>query len=409
MEKVDIAIIGGGLNGLIAALALAGPNAQRPVTVAIIDKVDPATFASNSHDSRASALTLATQNMFDVLGLWEQVKSEAQPMQRIIVTDGKMDGARPSLLCFATEDGQKPAAALIENYHLFAAALKLIAASPAIKIYAGQALEDISFGPGLAQVKLANGISIKANLVIGADGRNSVSRQKAGLTFEGWDYPQSAITLTVKHSEPHGGLAEEHFTPNGVFAILPLTENRSSLVWTEPHPEARRLNALPDDAFLLELKKRFGDHRGPLSIMGSRHLFPLSLKLANSTIAPRLALIGDAAHVVHPLAGLGLNLGFKDAACLADCIGDGLQVGADIGSLPILQCYEAARRFDTVTTAFLIDGLNRLFANDVPPIKLIRDWGLQIVDRVPAVKALLMKEAAGQTGELPRLMRGLVA
>lgn len=409
MRKYDVAIVGAGLNGLIAALALGGKQALRPLSVVIIDRFDPAQFASAEHDSRASALTLATQTMFRVLGLWDGVKAQAQNMERIIVTDSNSPGNRPTLLSFGINETQNPVAALVENHHLFRVALDLIAGSPNIQILSGQPLEQISFGPGLAKIALPDGTEIKASLVVGADGRNSVTREKAGLKLEGWDYAQSAITLTVAHESPHEGVAEEHFTSDGVFAVLPLMGNRSSLVWTEAHDQARKLCALPDAEFLIELQKKFGMHRGRLSLAGARHVYPLSMKLASSIIAPRLALLGDAAHVIHPLAGLGLNLGFKDAAVLAECIAEAVQQGADPGGVSVLQRYETWRRFDTVSTAYLLDALNRLFANDNGALKALRELGLKTIDRSSSLKSVFMKEAAGQMGELPRLMRGLAA
>jgi 2-octaprenyl-6-methoxyphenol hydroxylase len=409
MYKVDVAVVGAGLNGLVAALALGGRSARRPLNVAVIDKRDPQRFATASYDSRASALTAATQAMFGALGLWDQIKPYAQDMTQIIVTDGKAATERPSLLSFATEGRAKPAAAMVENHHLFAAVLAEIAQSPHIQLLTGQAIQDIHYGPGLAQIILDDGTMVKASLIVGADGRHSITREKAGLKLQGWDYQQSALTLTVGHERPHDGMAEEHFTPTGVFAVLPLQDNRSSLVWTETHDEAQRLLALPDDVFLDELSKRFGSHRGALQLASPRHVHPLSLLIADELVGPRLALIGDAAHVVHPLAGLGLNLGFKDVAALADCVFDALALGEDMGGAAMLERYARWRRFDTVATAYLLDGLNRLFANDIAGLKFIRDAGLKLVDRSAAAKAFFMKEAAGQTGQLPRLMRGLAA
>jgi 2-octaprenyl-6-methoxyphenol hydroxylase len=409
MIKVDVAVVGAGLNGLVAALALGGSQALRPLTVAVIDRFDPARFASAQHDSRASALTLATQTMFGVLGLWDEVKAHAQNMERIIVTDGGSPVERPTLLSFGITEAQKPVAAMVENHHLFKAALQLVANTPSIQILSGQALDQISFGPGLAQIRLDDGRAITASLVVGADGRNSLTREKAGLKLQGWDYAQSAITLTVAHELPHEGLAEEHFTPDGVFAVLPLLGNRSSLVWTEPHHKAQSINALSDEQFLEALGHKFGNHRGKLGLLGARHVYPLSMKLADSITASRLALLGDAAHVIHPLAGLGLNLGFKDAAALAECVADAVCQGADLGGVAVLKRYDTWRKFDTVSTAYLLDGLNRLFANDIPALKSLREVGLKLVDRSSGLKSVFMKEAAGQLGELPRLMRGLAA
>lgn len=410
MLKCDVAVIGAGLNGLVAALALGGRSASRPLSVVVIDRADPQRFAASSHDSRASALTSATQMMFAALGIWNNVKAQAQDMLKIVVSDADHAALdRPSLLSFFMNDGAKPAAAMVENHHLFANILAEIKNSPRITVLTGHGLKGINFGPGLARITLDDGTEIKSSLVIGADGRGSATREAAGLKLQGWAYKQSAITLTVAHDLPHEGMAEEHFTPTGVFAILPLYGNRSSLVWTENHDEAQRIAKLNDGDFLNELSQRFGTHRGALSLASPRHVYPLSLMIAEEMVSNRLALIGDAAHVIHPLAGLGLNLGFKDVAALAECVMDAVSLGQDIGGDAVLQRYASWRRFDTVATAYMLDGLNRLFANDIAGLKFIRDVGLKLVDASSPAKNLFMKEAAGQTGNLPRLMRGLAA
>jgi 2-octaprenyl-6-methoxyphenol hydroxylase len=409
MKKFDAVIIGAGLNGLAAALALAGNKTAQPLNVAVVDRYDPARFASSSFDSRASALTLATQTMFKTLGVWNAIEPFSQNMETIRVSDGLAGESRPSLLNFDQIPGQKSAAAMVENHYIYAGLLAELAKSKHIELLTGQNIRNIAFGPGLAQIQLGNDTTLKSSLIIGADGRNSLSRQKASLEMLGWDYAQSAITLTLEHESPHNGEAEEHFNPQGVFAILPLKGNRSSIVWTESHDDAARIYALDDTAFMEELAKRFGSHRGKLSLSGARHVHKLSLGLAKEFTAPRLALIGDAAHIVHPLAGLGLNLGFKDVACLADCILDSARLGQDVGSTQTLDHYSQGRRFDTVSTVYALDGLNRLFSNDISPLRIMRDLGLRVVDKAPNLKALFMKEAAGQTGSLPRLMRGLAA
>ena len=406
MQKVDIAIVGAGLNGLVAGVALAK---TKGLVVAVIDQTDPARFATPAHDSRTSALTLASQTMFRTLDLWQSIENHTQTVKDIIVTDGDDSAARPSLLSFALDEGGKPAVCMVENYRLFASVLEKAKATSTVSFHLGQKLADIKFGPGLATLTLADGTTLKAALVIGADGRNSPTREAAGLKLEGWTYAQSAITLTVAHELPHAGRAEEHFTSSGVFAILPLPGNRSSIVWTESHERAQHITNLPEAEFLIELGKKFGLHLGPLQVEGPKHLYPLSTKLANHMTATRLALIGDAAHVVHPLAGLGLNLGFKDAAALVDCVSDAANLGQDIGGAAVLERYATWRRFDTVSSAYMLDGLNRLFSNDHAGLKLLRDTGLKIVDRSASLKSFFVKEAAGTAGQVPRLMRGLAA
>lgn len=409
MLKFDVLIVGAGLNGLVAALALGGARCRRPLRVAVVDRVHPAQFAANTHDSRASALTAATQTMLQVLGVWDKLSPLAQNMTDIIVTDSNTTEKKLSLLSFSTGDKTQAPAALIENAHIFKALLAAIDESPSIDILAPHHITGFQFGPGLASLTLKNGEVLKANLIVGADGRGSPTRIAAGIDFDGWDYPQSAITLTVGHELPHLGRAEEHFGPTGVFAILPLQGNRSSIVWTEPHHTAQQICALADEEFLTVLSEKFGGHLGQLTLASPRHAYPLSMYLAKTFVAGRVALLGDAAHVVHPLAGLGLNLGFKDAAALADCVMKAADLGQDIGGNEVLDSYVQWRRFDTLATAGLLDGLNRLFANDDQALRLLRQAGLRVVDSLAPLKDVFIREAAGKVGALPRLMRGLAA
>jgi 2-octaprenyl-6-methoxyphenol hydroxylase len=411
MSQFDVIIIGAGLNGLASALAMGGRACRRPLRVALVDRADPHGFAVTAHDSRCSALTLATQRMLQALGAWQNMAAQAQEMRCVIVTDTHTNTfaeTRKPLLSFL-DDGKEPPAVFLENQIIFHGLLKELDQSPDITLYPNAAIQAFHFGPGLARVELANGQWLKANLIVGADGRGSPARVAAGLKYEGWDYDQSAITLTVGHELPHDGRAEEHFNPHGVFAILPLSGNRSSLVWTEPHEKAMALAAQPDAEFLTELQQRFGTHRGALQLLSHRHAFPLVMRLASSFTAPRLALIGDAAHALHPLAGLGLNMGFKDAAALSECIMEAARLGADIGAASVLGSYVRWRRFDTYATAAMMDGLNRLFANSNESLRLLRHAGLRLVDQLNPIKRALQKEAAGLTGTLPRLMRGLAA
>lgn len=408
MIRFDVLIVGGGLNGLAMALALGGKACRRPLKVGVVEKGDPRWFADPAHDSRATALTAASIAMLQAMGAWPAMAGLTQPMRKVIVTDGKSPEARPPLLSFLNE-GEMAPAVFFENHVIFKALLEQIEQSPQIGIITGQAVGRFSYGPGLAGLVLENGEELKAELIIGADGRNSPAREAAGIGFDRWPYEQSAITLTVGHELPHDGCAEEHFNPDGVFAILPLSGNRSSLVWTEPHEKAKALCALPDAEFLGELSSRFGSHRGRLSLLTPHHAYPLAMQLAKSFTAPRLALIGDAAHVVHPLAGLGLNLGFKDSAALADCVMEASALGQDIGGGAVLEAYERWRRFDTLTTAAMMHGLHGLFANNNESLRLLRDAGLRMVDKIAPLKRLFQQEASGLGGALPRLMRGLAA
>lgn len=404
----DIIVIGAALNGLAAALALGGSHVKRPLDVVVVDAKDPRDFSTNAFDGRASAITAAARRMFEALGIWDKVAHHAQAMAEIIVTDSAVPGgARPVLLQFGEADMKGgPSSHMIENRFLYGAMLDAAKASPHIRFCVGQAVEHYHFKPGLAAVTLADGTALKASLIVAVDGRNSPAREAAGIRLVGWPYDQMGLVATVEHELPHNGRAEEHFTPSGPFAILPLPGNRSSLVWSERTESAQRMLALPMPDFEQELKLRFGSHMGEVKLISGRHGYPLAMYLAETFSGPRLALVGDAAHVLHPLAGLGFNLGLRDVAALADCIHDAADLGLDIGSEAVLDRYTQWRRFDTVATGAMMDGMNRLFANTNPVLTLIRRAGLLAVNRMGGLKSMFVSEAAGISGDLPRLLRG---
>lgn len=407
----DVIVIGAALNGLAAALALGGRRVRRPLDVTVIDARDPRGFASNAFDGRATAVSATARRMFEALGVWEKVAHEAQPMAEIIVTDSATPGgARPVLLHFGPEDmAGGPAAHMIENRFLYAALLAEAEQSPRIRFAVGQPVETFRFGPGLASVTLAGGVEHRAGLIAAADGRNSPAREAAGIKLIGWPYDQMGLVATVAHGLPHHGRAEEHFTPSGPFAILPLPGNRSSLVWSERTEEGERLLQCPPAEFEEALRLRFGNHLGDVKLISGRHGYPLAMYVAQHFTGPRLALVGDAAHVLHPLAGLGFNLGLRDAAALADCVHDAAALGLDPGSDMVLSRYASWRRFDTVATAAAMDGMNRLFANTNPALTLLRRAGLMAVNRMGGLKAMFASQASGQSGGLPRLLRGETA
>jgi 2-octaprenyl-6-methoxyphenol hydroxylase len=270
------------------------------------------------------------------------------------------------------------------------------------------AVTGFDTAPNAVSVRFADGGELSTRLLVGADGAKSAIREQAGIVTHGWTYDQSAIVTTVGHERPHNGRAEEHFLPSGPFAILPLTGNRVSIVWTETAREAKRMVALPDDEFHDELEKRFGLHLGDIEVIGPRRAFPLGLFTARSFIAERLALIGDAAHIIHPIAGQGLNMGLRDVAALAEAIADAARLGLDIGGVDVLERYQRWRRFDTMTMGVATDGLNRLFSNHSDVLRLARDIGLGLVERLPALKRMFIREAAGFTGEVPKLLKGEV-
>jgi 2-octaprenyl-6-methoxyphenol hydroxylase len=401
-ERIDVLIGGAGVAGLALAVALRqGLGEGFRVTV-----VDPALDKAPS-DPRASAIVAAAQRLFQAIGVWDAVAEEAQPILDMVVTDSRLtDVVRPVFLTFDgdAEPGQ-PFAHMVENGPLHAALLAR-ARETGVVLRPDAILEDTSAGGADAGVRLAGGAHLRARLLVAADGARSGIRARAGIPTRGWDYGQSAIVATVAHERDHGGRAEEHFLPAGPFAILPLKHCRSSIVWTEHEPEAARILALPDDEFLAELERRFGLHLGAIKVVGPRRAYPIGLWIARDFIGPRLALIGDAAHVIHPIAGQGLNMGLKDVAALAETIVDAARLGLDPGSAATLARYQRWRRFDTMAMGMATDGLNRLFSNRSDVLRFMRDLGLGVVDRLPALKQIFIREAAGLVGEVPKLLKG---
>ena len=400
--RADLVVGGAGFAGLALAIALRqGLGETFNVTV-----IDPGLAHTTSKDPRASAIAAAARRLFEAIEVWDAVAADAQPILDMVVTDSKLDDVvRPTFLTFGgeVEEGE-PFAHMIENRHLVDA-LVTKAKELGIDLRAGSVTGFENAGNAIT-VALADGETISARLLVGADGARSQIREHAGIATHGWDYDQSAIVTTVAHERDHNGRAEEHFLPAGPFAILPLTGKRCSIVWTEDTREAERIIALPDDQFHAELEKRFGLQLGDIAIARPRRAFPLGLFTARRFIAHRLALSGDAAHSLHPIAGQGLNMGLRDVAALAEAIADAARLGLDIGTADVLERYQRWRRFDTMTMGVATDGLNRLFSNHSDVLRLARDIGLGLVERMPALKRIFIREAAGFTGEVPKLLRG---
>jgi 2-octaprenyl-6-methoxyphenol hydroxylase len=400
--RADVLIAGGGFAGLALAIALRQALGERfAVTVA-----DPALAAVPSKDPRASAIAAAARRLFETIGVWDAVAGTAQPMLDMVVTDSKLDDAvRPTFLTFGGEvEPGEAFAHMIENRHLIDA-LVAKAKDVGVELRAA-AVTDFDALPRAVAALLSSGEEFAVRLLVGADGARSAVRERAGIATHGWNYDQSALVMTVEHERDHGGRAEEHFLPAGPFAILPLTGKRSSIVWTETKKEAERLLALPDDEFHAELEKRFGLQLGDIRVADPKRAYPLGLHTARSFIGERLALIGDAAHVIHPIAGQGLNMGLRDAAALAEVVADAARLGLDPGDAETLERYQRWRRFDTMAMGVATDGLNKLFSNRSDALRLVRDIGLGLVERMPAVKRMFIREAAGFTGEVPKLLRG---
>jgi 2-octaprenyl-6-methoxyphenol hydroxylase len=402
--KFDVIIAGAGPNGLAMALAL------KPLRVALIEARDPHIFATQGQDTRGTALTLATQAMMQALGIWPNLEAHAENMRDIIVTDDTGNlSERPALLSFATEKNGRASAAMVENRKLASALLQAVDHSPNIALLANTPITKVEITNAKAIVTTSVE-SYEAPLIIAADGKNSFVRTQADIAVSNRSLGQSALAFTIIHEKPHEGLAQEHFLRGGgVFAVLPLPGNASSIVWAMPEAEAPRLMELDDNAFNIELMKVMGPRLGAVQLQGKRTSYPLQVHQAKQLIAPRIALIGDAAHAIHPLAGLGLNLGFKDAAFLAEIILNAFQLGEDIGNLAVLERYAATRRFDVMSVALAMDAMNSLFASTNPVFGMVRRMGLKAVDKTPPLKSFFTAQAAGQLGELPRLMIGLPA
>ena len=405
-QDADVLIVGGGLNGPALALALA----QGGLRVIVIDARAAPARAEAGFDGRAYALAIASKRLLSVIGVWEGIAARAQPILKIKASDGVVgQGPAPFFLTFDhAEIEEGPMGFLVEDRHLYAAFLAALAAAPGVTLVSGETVVDQSVDGSSVAVTLASGRQLRARVLIGCDGRGSGTAARAGITRMGWKYAQTALVTAVSHAVHHQGTAHQFFTPSGPLAILPLAGGyHSSIVWSEEVAAAAAIQALPDGEYLAALRARFGDFLGEIALAGDRFTYPLSLSLAQRFVKPRLALVGDAAHGVHPIAGQGLNLGFRDVAALAQVMIEAARRGEDIGALDVLERYERWRRFDATTLALGMDSVNRLFSNNNPVLRAGRDIGLGIVNAVPALRRGFMRQAAGVSGDLPRLLAGL--
>lgn len=399
--ETDVLIIGGGLVGGTLACALAGAG----IPSLTVDKDDPATLLAAEYDGRCSAVAQACARVLEATGLWARMKDDCAPIEQIRVSDGDS-------LMFLHYDyrnvGDAPLGHMAENRIMRKAILsRLPELSDTATLIAPATVVALERTGSCVRATLSDGRTITAQLAVAADGRPSPTRRAAGIRLTKWDYHQTAIVLTVAHEKSHQYIAHEHFLPSGPFAILPLAGgHRASIVWTEKTRLAPGFLGLPEDAFRAEFARRFGDFLGDFELIGPRFAYPLSLQYAERYVDRRLALIGDAAHGMHPIAGQGMNFGLRDVAALAEVLVEARRLGLDLGNPSVLTRYQRWRRFDTMVMLGLTDVLNRLFANDIPPLKLARDLGLAVVDKLPPVKQLFMRHAMGTVGELPRLMRG---
>ncbi|OAN49574.1 UbiH/UbiF/VisC/COQ6 family ubiquinone biosynthesis hydroxylase [Magnetospirillum moscoviense] len=396
---VDVLIVGGGPVGGLTACALA----QAGLDVVLVEAADPAELARPGTDGRSIAVAASARQAFDGAGIWPLMAAEAQPIKDIRVTDQ----ASPLYLHYDHRAlGDQPFGWIVENTTIRRAVHQRLASLPTARVLAPMRVEAVEYGAAGAIATLSDGRILRAGLVVGADGRPSRIRRSAGIDVTRLEYGQSGIVTTIAHQQPHRGIAHERFLPSGPFAILPMTANRSSIVWTERLHLAQSIVTQNDAGFLAELRDRFGDFLGPLSLAGPRFHYPLTLQVANRMIGRRLALVGDAAHGMHPVAGQGMNMGVRDAAALAELVVDARRLGLDVGSSAVLERYQRWRRFDNMLMLVMTDALVRLFSNDVAPLKLARDLGLGLVETMPDLKGVLMRHAMGVVGDLPRLMRG---
>jgi len=400
-ERHDVVIVGAGPVGLTLALALT--QSAPGIRVALVDRRS----LSVPRDNRASAIAAGVRRVFEALGVWPDMARDSQPVAAMHVTDsGEGDIARPLFLRF---DGDvapgEPFAHMVPNQ---ASGAALMAATEGrIAVIAPAEISDWSTTEALGQLTLADGRMLSAPLIVAADGAQSSLRQRAGIDTIGHDYGQTGLVATIAHELPHDGVAYEHFRPAGPFASLPLPGNRSSLVWTEASARAPQYLAMSNEALATEIEAVMGSTLGRVTLEDKLMGFPLRLQLAKSFVGPRLALVGDAAHVIHPIAGQGLNLGLKDVAALAEVIVDAMRLGLDHGASDVLERYQSWRRLDTAAMAAVTDGMNRLFSNDIAPVRALRDFGLGLVDRAGPVKSTLIRAAAGAVGGSPRLLGGM--
>jgi 2-octaprenyl-6-methoxyphenol hydroxylase len=401
----DILIAGGGLNGPALALALA----QGGFRVTVVDARPAPDRAEAGFDGRAYALAVASVRLLKAIGVWGAVADKAQPILEIKASDGRAgEGAAPFFLHFdAAEIEEGPMGHMLEDRFLYAAFLAAMRAAPGITLLSGETVVGQEVSTSGVTVRLASGRELTAGLLVGCDGRGSGVATRAGIKRVGWGYGQTALVTAIRHEKDHEGIAQQFFMPSGPLAILPLKGgHHSSIVWSETDDVARAIQALPDDQYLEALRPRFGDFLGEISLAGARFTYPLSLSLAERFVADRVALVGDAAHGVHPIAGQGLNLGLRDVAALAEVLILARRRGEDVGSPVALEEYQRWRRFDATALALGMDAVNRVFSTDNPVLRLGRDLGMGLVSALPGLRRGFIRQAAGLTGELPKLLAG---
>jgi 2-octaprenyl-6-methoxyphenol hydroxylase len=398
-ERHDLIVIGGGLTGLALADAVGGAGYR----VLVVEQAPLAELVSAPYDGRVTAVALGAKRFLETIGVWAAMSHAAEPIRDIVVREA----FSPIQVHYDHQQvGAEPLGFIVENRAIRTALLARARGLPSVTLAAPMQVAELDLQPTRAEVVLKDGRRAMAPLVALCEGRLSTTRDKVGIGAQRWAYGQIGIVCTIRHAKPHHGLAVERFFPDGPFARLPTTGDRSSIVWALEESLARPVMALDDAAFLGEVADRFGDDLGGLSLEGPRWGYPLVLVLSERYTATRLALVGDAARGIHPIAGQGWNLALRDVAAVAEIVVDRLRLGLDPGDELALERYAAWRRFDSLALVAVTDGINRLFANDIFPVRLAREAGLALVDRIPPAKRFFMRHAMGLVGDLPRAMRG---
>ncbi|SKA00157.1 2-octaprenyl-6-methoxyphenol hydroxylase [Enhydrobacter aerosaccus] len=413
-ERFDLAIVGAGLNGSLLALA-AG---QAGLKIALIDRLPLKSMTEAGFDGRTMAISYTSQRLFKALGVWDDVANVAEPILDIRISDAGHDGqASPLFLHFdhreagVDDNPDAPMGWIVENRFLRAAMLRRLIDCANVELIAPDDAVETKRDADKVEISLKSGRVITARLVASAEGRFGTMREEAGIGARSWSYNQTAIVLVARHERPHRGIAQEKFLPGGPFAILPMCdsetgEHLSSIVWTERTAIAKRLLELDAARFQAEFARRFGDFLGKVDTIGPRWWYPLHLVHAERYIEQRLVLVGDAAHGMHPIAGQGYNLGIRDIAALVEVLVDAKRLGLDVGSADTLERYAQWRRADNFAMIAATDLLNRLFSNDIKPLRLARDLGLGAVNRIPPLRRFFIRHAMGMVGDLPKLIRG---
>jgi 2-octaprenyl-6-methoxyphenol hydroxylase len=398
-ERADVVVLGGGLTGLALAAALGSAG----VRTVVLERGDWDDMLSAPFDGRVTAIARGSRIFLDAVGAFAAMSGEAEPILDIVVHEA---GSPVRVFYEGLAIDGDPLGWIVENRVIRRALHARVGELADVRLRPRTQVAAIDRDLSGVDVRLADGETIRASLLCVCEGRMSATRERLGIPARRWDYGQTAIVCTLAHEKPHFGLAIERFFPDGPFALLPMQGDRSSIVWALEAERAAAVLALDDADFLAEVAERFGDHLGEVRLEGPRWHYPLVLVVSERYTDRRVALVGDAARGIHPIAGQGWNLALRDVAAIAETVVDRLRLGLDPGDALALEAYESWRRFDGLVLVAVTDGINRLFANDLLPLKLARNLGLFAVERLPPLKRFFMRHAMGLVGDLPRTMRG---